>query len=97
MVLFLVALTLVAIATKVIECGLPAPVMGMCREDSLIVRFGVAPRGEVAMTVAMIGLESGLIGQNVFVVIVLTSLLTTLITPIVYRNWFFKGAYCAVD
>jgi hypothetical protein len=22
------------------------------------------------------------------------SLLTTIITPIIYRNWFFKGEYC---
>ncbi|KLK87368.1 sodium:proton exchanger, partial [Methanoculleus sediminis] len=97
MVLFLLALTLVAIVTKVLGCALPARAMGMCREDSLIIGFGMAPRGEVAMIVALIGLESGLIGQSIFVVIVLMSLLTTLITPIVYRNWFFKGAYCAVD
>jgi Kef-type K+ transport system membrane component KefB len=97
MVLFLAALTVVAIVTKVVGCGLPARLMGMCREDSLIVGFGMAPRGEVAMIVALIGLDSGLIGQSVFVVIVLMSLLTTLITPIVYRNWFFRGAYCAVE
>lgn len=95
--LFLLVLTLVAIATKVIGCGLPARLMGMCREDSLIIGFGMAPRGEVAMIVALIGLESGLIGQGIFVAIVLMSLLTTLITPIVYRNWFFKGAYCATE
>ena len=97
MVLFLAVLTIVAIVTKVIGCGLPARMMGMCREDSLIIGFGMAPRGEVAMIVALIGLDSGLIGQSIFVVIVLMSLLTTLITPIVYRNWFFKGAYCAVE
>ena len=97
MVLFLAALTVVAIVTKVVGCGLPARLMGMCREDSLIVGFGMAPRGEVAMIVALIGLESGLIGQNIFVVIVRMSLLTSLITPIVYRKWFFKGAYCAVE
>lgn len=95
--IFLVVLTLVAIVTKVIGCGLPARAMGMCREDALIVGFGMAPRGEVAMIVALIGLDSGLIGQNIFVAIVLMSLLTTIITPIVYRNWFFKGAYCAVE
>jgi len=97
MIFFLVALTLVAIVTKVVGCGLPARAMGICREDSLIIGFGMAPRGEVAMIVALIGLEPGLIGQNIFVVIVLMSLLTTLITPIVYRKWFFKGAYCAVE
>ena len=97
MVLFLLVLTLVAIVTKVVGCALPARAMGMCREDSLIIGFGMAPRGEVAMIVALIGLESGLIGQGIFVVIVLMSLLTTLITPIVYRNWFFKGAYCTPE
>ncbi|KQC05833.1 MAG: sodium:proton exchanger [Methanoculleus sp. SDB] len=91
---FLIALTVVAIITKVIGCGLPARIMGMCREDSLIVGFGMAPRGEVAMIVALIGLNKGLIGQGIFIAIVLMSLLTTVITPIVYRNWFFKGEYC---
>jgi len=97
MALFLVVLTLVAIVTKVVGCGLPARAMGMCREDSLIIGFGMAPRGEVAMIVALIGLESGLIGQGIFVVVVLMSLLTTIVTPIVYRSWFFKGAYCATE
>jgi len=88
--LFLVVLTLVAIITKVIGCGLPASMMGLCRKDALIVGFGMAPRGEVAMIVALIGLESGAIDQGVYVVLVLMSLLTTIVTPIVYRNWFFK-------
>jgi len=51
----------------------------------------------VAMIVALIGLEAGVIGQGVYVVIVLMSLLTTLITPIVYRNWFFRGEECRYD
>lgn len=95
--LFLVALTIVAIATKVIGCGLPARMMGLCRKDALIVGFGMAPRGEVAMIVALIGLEAGIIDQGVYVVLVLMSLLTTIITPIVYRNWFFKGEECQYD
>jgi len=57
----------------------------------------MAPRGEVAMIVALIGLESGIIGQEVYVTLVLMSLLTTLITPIIYRNWFYRGEYCGYD
>ncbi|MDD1713518.1 MAG: cation:proton antiporter [Methanoregulaceae archaeon] len=94
---FLVVLTLIAIITKVIGCGLPAGLMGLCRKDALIVGFGMAPRGEVAMIVALIGLEAGVIDQGVYVVLVLMSLLTTIITPIVYRNWFFKGEECRYD
>ncbi len=91
---FLVVLTIVAIVTKVAGCALPALAAGMCVKDALIIGFGMAPRGEVAMIVALIGLEQGYIGQPVFVVVILMSLITTLITPIVYRNWFYKGEYC---
>ena len=93
-VLFLLGLTVIAIVTKVVGCALPSRAAGLCWKDSLIVGFGMAPRGEVAMIVALIGLEQGFIGQGIFVVIVLMSLLTTLITPIVYRNWFFRGEVC---
>ena len=91
---FLVVLTVVAIITKVAGCAIPARAAGMCTKDALIIGFGMAPRGEVAMIIALIGLEQGYIGQDVFVIIILMSLLTTLITPIVYRNWFYKGEYC---
>jgi len=96
-VFFLIVLIIVAIITKVIGCGLPARMMGLCTKDALIVGFGMAPRGEVAMIVALIGLEAGIIGQGVYVTLVLMSLLTTLITPIVYRNWFYRGEYCRYD
>ena len=96
-VFFLIVLIIVAIITKVIGCGLPARMMGLCTKDALIVGFGMAPRGEVAMIVALIGLEAGIIGQGVYVTLVLMSLLTTLITPIVYRNWFYRGEYCGYD
>lgn len=94
---FLIALTVVAIISKVIGCALPARLGGMCRKDSLIIGFGMAPRGEVAMIVALIGLDAGIIDQGVYVVLVLMSLLTTVITPIIYRNWFYRGEYGTYD
>ncbi|HUH79267.1 MAG TPA: cation:proton antiporter [Methanoregula sp.] len=50
-VLFLIGLTIVAVVTKVIGCGLPAKAAGLSAKDSLIVGFGMVPRGEVAMIV----------------------------------------------
>ncbi len=96
-ILFLIALTIIAVITKVIGCGIPAKLWGLCTKDSLIVGFGMSPRGEVAMIVALIGLEAGIIGQGVYVALVLMSLLTTLVTPIVYRNWFYREEYCGLD
>ena len=88
---FIVVLTIVATLTKLIGCGLPARLMKMNTRDSLIIGFGMSPRGEVAMIVALIGLDKELILQDTYVAIVLMSLLTTIITPIVFRNWLFKG------
>jgi Kef-type K+ transport system membrane component KefB len=89
---FLLALTIVAVITKVIGCYIPAKLQGMSHKDSLVVGFGMAPRGEVAMIVALIGLNAGLIGQNIYVSLVLMSLLTTVITPLILRRWLNKQA-----
>jgi len=87
---FLAVLTLVAVLTKVVGCYIPAKLVGMTHKNAAIVGFGMSPRGEVAMVVAFIGLNAGVIKQDIYVVLVLMSLITTLITPMVLRNWFYK-------
>ncbi len=89
-ILFLVAITVVAVVTKLAGCGIPARLMGMTTKDSLVIGFGMAPRGEVAMIVALIGLNSAIISQGVYGALVMMSLITTVFTPIVYRNWLFR-------
>src|SRR3989339_282536 len=93
---FLIALTIVAVLTKVIGCYIPAKLQGMSKQDSFVVGFGMSPRGEVAMIVALIGLNAGLIGQDIYVSLVLMSLLTTVITPIVLRNWLYKKSFAGL-
>ena len=88
---FLIALVIVAVLTKVIGCYIPAKLQGLSHKDSLIVGFGMSPRGEVAMIVALIGLTQGLIKQDIYVSLIMMSLITTIITPIVLRNVFYKG------
>ncbi len=88
--IFVLVLTVVAVATKVIGCGIPSYLCGLSLKDSLVVGFGMAPRGEVAMIVALIGLEEGVIDQGVYVTLVLMALFTTLLTPIVYRSWLYR-------
>jgi len=87
---FILLLTFVAIASKFIGCGLPAKLQGLSTRDSLIIGLGMVPRGEVAMIVALIGLNKHLITQDIYTVLVLMSLLTTIIPPLILRNWFFK-------
>jgi Kef-type K+ transport system membrane component KefB len=83
---FLLALSVVAILTKLIGCGLPAKLSGMSNRDSLIVGLGMSPRGEVAMIVALLALQQHIIEQPSFVAIILMSLITTLIVPVLLRR-----------
>ncbi|MFC1934179.1 cation:proton antiporter [Chloroflexota bacterium] len=90
LVWFVLVLTIVALLTKFIGCGVPARLLGMRIRDSLIIGVGMIPRGEVAMIVALIGLNQNLIMQNTYTSLVLMSILTTIIPPLVLRNWLFK-------
>ncbi len=90
LVWFTLLLTVAALATKLIGCGLPARLTGMSTRDSLIIGTGMVPRGEVAMIIALIGLNQGLIMQDTYAALVLMSLLTTIIPPLILRNWLFK-------
>ena len=85
---FILALTAGAIVTKMIGCGLPAKLLHLSKRDSLIVGIGMVPRGEVAMIVALIGLNQKLIGQDTYAALILMSLLTTIIPPLVLRRLF---------
>ncbi len=87
---FVLALTAVALLTKFLGCGVPARLMGIGTRDSLIIGTGMVPRGEVAMIVALIGLNQNLIAPDMYAALVLMSLLTTVIPPLVLRNWLFK-------
>jgi Kef-type K+ transport system membrane component KefB len=88
---FVLALSGVAILTKVIGCGIPAIIQRMSLRDSMIVGVGMVPRGEVAMIVALIGLSQNFIDQSTYSVLILMSLLTTIIPPLILRNWLFRG------
>ena len=90
LVWFVLVLTIVALLTKFIGCGVLAKLQGINIRDSLIIGVGMIPRGEVAMIIALIGLNQNLIMQNTYASLVLMSLLTTVIPPLILRNWLFK-------
>lgn len=71
------AFTLLAIFTKVIT-GFAAG-----QADKLVVGFGMVPRGEVGLIFAMIGRSLGVINEQIFSIIIIMVILTTLIAPLV--------------
>ncbi|HEV8360365.1 MAG TPA: cation:proton antiporter [Candidatus Thermoplasmatota archaeon] len=78
---FMLGLTAIALATKFIGCAIPARLLGMSWRDTALVGAGMAPRGEVALIVALLALNANAIGQEVYTSVVVMSLLTTLVTP----------------
>jgi len=88
--IFAGVLTLVALLSKFIGCGLSARATGMPNRESLIIGVGMAPRGEVAMVIALLALNRGIIEQPAYVALVLMSLITTLVVPITLRNWLYR-------
>jgi Kef-type K+ transport system membrane component KefB len=86
---FLLALTVTAVLTKLIGCGLPAKLLGMNNQSSLVVGLGMVPRGEVAMIIALLALNEKIIEQPAYVALVMMSLLTTLIVPLILKNWVY--------
>ena len=79
-----IVLTVVAILSKLIGCSLGAIRRG--ERTALIVGAGMVPRGEVGIVVAMIGLNMGTIGTNIYSVIVLVSIVTTIYAPFLIKT-----------
>ena len=80
MLLFGLILTAVAIATKLFGCGLPARLSGMSKWDSIAVGLGMAPRLEVALIIAYYGVTTGIIGIDLYSVVVFMGLMTAIIS-----------------
>jgi Kef-type K+ transport system membrane component KefB len=85
-ILFGVVLTVAAVFTKLVGCGLPARLTGMKFWDSMAVGVGMTPRLEIAFIIAYVGLSSGIIEPDVYSVIVFMGLVTTLFAPFVLRK-----------
>lgn len=88
----LLALTLVivAVVSKVLGGGSGARLGGFTNRESLRVGVGMISRGEVGLIVATVGVNAGLIKTELFSIVTLIVLLTTLITPPLLRQVFIR-------
>ncbi|MFY9198415.1 MAG: cation:proton antiporter, partial [Acutalibacteraceae bacterium] len=78
-------LLVVAIATKVIGCGLGAKICKFSNKESLNVGIGMVTRGEVVLVVAQQGAQIGLISPTLFPAVILIVIVTALITPVMLK------------
>jgi Kef-type K+ transport system membrane component KefB len=81
-----VVISLLAIVSKVLGCGLPMLLDGI--QTATKVGVGMLPRGEVALIVALIGLQTKAISQEGYAVVIFMAAVTTLIAPPLLRYLF---------
>jgi Kef-type K+ transport system membrane component KefB len=81
-----VIITALAIVAKVLGCGLPVLKEGW--PSALKVGVGMTPRGEVALIVALVGLQMKMISQAVYAIVLFMTAATTLLAPPLLRYLF---------
>ena len=90
-VLFLTSIVVVvAIATKLVGCGLPAMIFLKDRSKAMKVGIGMISRGEVGLIVAGIGVTSGALSSNIYTTVIIMVAVTTMITPIWLKKAYSK-------
>ena len=83
--IFLLCFVGIALATKVVGCGGGALLCRFKPMEALTVGVGMISRGEVALITATIGLQAGLINNSLFSIVVMITLVTTLVTPVLLK------------
>jgi len=73
--------TFAAIFAKVVGCGGPALMLGFNAKGALRIGIGMVPRGEVALIIAGIGLAMGVLDNQLFSIVILLTLISTVAAP----------------
>lgn len=81
-----IVISALAIISKALGCGLPMLLDGI--KTATKVGIGMMPRGEVALIVALIGLQTGAISQKGYAVVIFMTGITTLLAPPALRYLF---------
>lgn len=82
--------TLLAVVSKVVGCGLS--LIGEGWNRVLSVGVGMMPRGEVALILALVGLNSKIVTQSTYAIVVFMTAVTTVMAPRLLRYLFRKEA-----
>jgi Kef-type K+ transport system membrane component KefB len=91
-IILIVVVILLAMATKFIGCGLGARLGDKTIDKSSfsIIGVGMMPRGEVGIIIASIGLNAGVMSGDLYTVVVMMSVMTTIIAPPILSALFKK-------
>ena len=83
--IFIVPLTILALITKWLGCGLGAKMLGMDFDSMNIIGSGMVSRGEMALIIAQIGYEAHLLSPEFYSGVIFVIILTTLAAPFMLK------------
>ena len=83
--IFIISLTILALITKWLGCGLGAKVLGMNYDSMNIIGSGMVSRGEMALIIAQIGYEAHLLSSEYYSGVIFVIILTTLAAPFMLK------------
>jgi len=84
---FVGVVLLVSIGTKIFAGWLGGRLLRLSQPESLGIGIILNGRGVMELVIASIAYERGFIGQDLFSVLVLMGVVTTMITPFMFRKW----------
>jgi len=87
---FIVIFSIIAIISKFAGAGLGAKLAGFNTKSSMGVGAGMISRGEVALIIAAMGIESGLLPTEYYTAMIIVVILTTIVTPPLLKIIFGK-------
>ena len=90
-VVFGLTVTAAAVVGKLVGCGAAALPAGFNGRGAYRIGLGMLPRGEVALIVAGIGLSRQIVGEVVFGVSIMMTLMTTVVAPVLLVPAFARG------
>jgi Kef-type K+ transport system membrane component KefB len=80
----------IAVATKVVGCGLPSIIFLKNKTKALRVGIGMVSRGEVGLIVAGVGISTGALSSDIYTTVIIMVAVTTIITPIWLKRAYMK-------
>ena len=80
----------VAFVTKLAGCGLAARRMGMTTDESWAVGYGMVPRGEVGLIIALVAEQAGVIGPDLFSIVVIVMVAVSVLPAPLLRKYLLE-------
>jgi Kef-type K+ transport system membrane component KefB len=83
-----IVISLLAILSKLVGCGLPVLRSGW--KTAAKVGVGMVPRGEVGLIVALVGLQMNIVSESAYALVIFMTGITTLVAPPIMKILFRK-------